>query len=241
MKKNSNNKHIIAIIPARSGSKGLVDKNIISLCGKPLLAYSIEAAKQTKLFDVIHVSTDSKVYLEISSQFGADEPFLRSSENSRDESSTWDTVREVLTMYSRIGKEFDYCVVLQPTSPLRGAKDINEAWELFMNKKARSLTSVTEVDHPVQWCFRFETETCSMKEYEKSPFRNYRRQELEKYYRENGAIYISRVEDVMDECFDFYSDRCIGYVMDRENSIDIDTIQDYYTAEAVMRLKEREQ
>ncbi len=93
----------IAIIPARSGSKGLVDKNIRILCGKPLLAYSIEAALQSGMFDAVHVSTESEKYAEIAKKYGADVPFLRSMDNSSDTASSWEAVLEVLDKYSKLG------------------------------------------------------------------------------------------------------------------------------------------
>lgn len=225
---------LLAIIPARSGSKGLTDKNIMNLDGKPLLAYSVEAALQSGLFDIVHVSTDSQEYSEIAKTYGADEPFLRDKQNAEDNSSSWDAVREALRKYQATGKTFDICVLLQPTSPMRSAGDIRDAYRFFVDNKAKSLTSVTEVDHPVQWCFQLD-DTCSMKAFASSPYKNCRRQELEKYYHENGAIYIARVKDICDPLFDFYSEKCIAYVMDSDRSIDIDTEKDFIIAEAMMQ------
>lgn len=225
----------IAIIPARSGSKGLPDKNIRLLNGKPLMAYSIEAAIRSNICDRVHVSTDSMEYASIAAEYGADEPFLRDVDNSGDSSSTWNTVREVLRKYTERGEHFDICVLLQPTSPLRTAKNIKEAMSLYLEKNAKSLTSICEVDHPVQWCFTLNTSTCSMRNYAMSPFKNTRRQELEKYYRENGAIYIVGVSDIINQNFDFYTDECVGYIMKREKSVDIDTIQDFIVAETLIK------
>ncbi len=225
----------IAIIPARSGSKGLKDKNIRLLNGKPLLAYSVEAAIESGLFDTVHVSTDSKEYADIATMHGADEPFLRDEQNSGDASSSWDAVREVLRKYKENGKVFDVCVLLQPTSPMRTAEDIKEAYKLFEEKKAISLTSATEVDHPVQWCFKLD-ETFSMKDFASSPYKDYRRQELEKHYRENGAIYIVGTKEISDPSFDFYTDQSVAYIMDRSRSIDIDTLQDFIVAETIMKM-----
>lgn len=225
---------LIAIIPARSGSKGLQDKNIRKLNGKPLLAYSIEAAIASGIFDTIHVSTDSREYAEIAEIYGADEPFLRDVQNAGDSSSSWDAVREVLHKYEKRGKYFDVCVLLQPTSPLRTADDIKAAYALFKTKKADSLTSVTEVDHPIQWCFKLD-DSYSMKDFASSPYKNSRRQELEKYYRINGAIYIVSTSNIGDPSFDFYTERCVAYVMDRRRSIDIDTLQDFNIAETIMK------
>lgn len=229
-------KKLIAIIPARSGSKGLKDKNIRLLNGKPLLAYSVEAAIGAGLFDTVHVSTDSQEYADIAEAYGADVPFLRDEQNSGDASSSWDAVREVLRKYKENGKEFDVCVLLQPTSPMRSAEDIKEAYRLFEEKKAASLTSATEVDHPVQWCFTLDT-TCSMKDFASSPYKDCRRQELEKHYRENGAIYIVGTKDIVHPDFDFYTEQCVAYIMERSRSIDIDTLQDFIVAETIIKLQ----
>ena len=231
--------HLLANVPARSGSKGLKDKNIRPLNGKPLLAYSVEAAIGSGLFDTVHVSTDSQEYANIARSYGADESFLRDEQNSGDAASSWDAVREVLRKYKEIGKEYDICVLLQPTSPMRTAKDIKEAYELFVEKKAVSLTSVTEVDHPVQWCFTLDA-AGSMKNFAISPYQDSRRQELEKHYRENGAIYIVGTKDVTDPDFDFYTEQCVAYVMDRGRSIDVDTLQDFVVAETIMKLQAEE-
>ncbi len=232
-------KKIIAIIPARSGSKGLKDKNIKELNGKPLMGYTIEAALNSGIFDIVHVSTDSKEYAEIASSLGADEPFLRDVINSGDASSSWDAVREVLDKYEANGKKFDVCVLLQPTSPLRDAKDICAAYNLFEEKKAASLTSVTELDHPLQWCFALD-ETLYMKDFAESPYKDCRRQELQKHYRENGAIYIVGTQEIKDKWFDFYTSECVAYVMDRQKSIDIDTMQDFVMAESLMNMDTEE-
>lgn len=228
----------IAIIPARSGSKGLPDKNIRLLNGKPLIAYSIEAAIQSNVCDRVHVSTDSTKYASIATEYGADVPFLRDANNSTDSSSTWDAVREVLSKYKDRGEYYDMCVLLQPTSPLRTSNDIKEAMNLYLDKNAKSLTSICEVDHPVQWCFKLDTTTYSMQDFARSPFKNIRRQELEKRYRENGAIYIVGVNDITSPNFDFYTDNCVGYLMEREKSIDIDSIQDFIIAETIIKQAE---
>lgn len=142
----------LAIIPARSGSKGLKDKNIKLLNGKPLLVYSIEAALQAGVFDQVMVSTDSIEYSKIAKSYGAQVPFLRSEVNSSDQASSWDMVREVLSFYREEGKEFDSFCLLQPTSPLRNAEDIRNAYRLYAEHKAASVISVCETEHSPLWC-----------------------------------------------------------------------------------------
>lgn len=114
----------LAIIPARSGSKGLPDKNIMDLNGKPMMYYTIRAAIDSGCFEEIMVSTDSPKYAEIAVACGAKVPFLRSEAMSGDSAGSWDTVREVLSNYQKLGQTFDYVTLLQPTSPLRTAEDI---------------------------------------------------------------------------------------------------------------------
>ena len=104
----------LAVIPARSGSKGLKDKNIKELCGKPLLAYSIAAAQKSKIFDKIHVSTDSEIYKKIAVEYGADVPFLRTAEMSSDIATMWDAMKYVINEYRKCGEVFDTITILQP-------------------------------------------------------------------------------------------------------------------------------
>lgn len=127
----------LAIITARSGSKGLKNKNIKLLNGKPLIAYSIEAAQKSNLFTEIMVSTDSEEYAEIALKLGAKVPFLRSKTNSEDNSGSWDVVMEVLKNYLKAGQKYDTICLLQPTSPLRTYDDIDNGYKLLIEKKSR--------------------------------------------------------------------------------------------------------
>ena len=161
------NHKIIAIIPARSGSKGLKDKNIKDLNGKPLIAYTIEAARNSKIFDEIIVSTDSEKYAQISKEFGAKVPFLRSSQNSSDKAGSWDVVNEVL---SKLYEKYDVVVLLQPTSPLRTGIHIKEAIDLFFEKAADTVCSVCETPHPIFWCNTLD-ENLSMKDFIKNEYK----------------------------------------------------------------------
>lgn len=224
---------IIAIVPARSGSKGLKDKNIIELCGRPLMWYTIKAAKESGLFDVVMVSTDSQKYAEVAKQCGAEVPFLRSAEQSKDTSGSWDVVREVLNEYEKKGMSFDYVALLQPTSPLRTSDDICDAMRLIKTGQANTVVSVTDVDHPVQWCFRMH-EDGYIDELANSPYNHSRRQELERYFRENGAIYIVSARKIIERSYDFYGDKCYGKLMPRERSVDIDSAFDLMLAECIL-------
>ena len=223
-----NDKKIIGIIPARSGSKGLKDKNIKELCGKPLIAYTIEAAKQSGVFDYIMVSTDSENYAQIACEYGASVPFLRSEENSSDKSGSWDVVREVL---ANLKEKFDIVVLLQPTSPLRNAQYIKEALNLFFEKDADTVCSVCETPHPIFWCNTLD-ESLSMKEFIKREY-DLPRQLLPKSYTLNGAIYICKSDNI--NCLDFYSSKSFAYIMDKNSSIDIDEELDFILCELVMK------
>lgn len=222
----------IAIIPARSGSKGLKDKNIKLLGGKPLMAYTIEAAKASGQFDVVHVSTDSEKYSEIAGNYGADVPFLRDENLAGDTAGTWDVLRAVLRKYEALGKTFDVVTLLQPTSPLRDAEDIKGACELFENKDADSVVSVCMTEHSPLLCNILD-DSLSMKDFidmEKVG----RRQGLPDYYRLNGAIYIQKVP-LMMESATLYGDKSYAYIMKKEKSVDIDDAFDFLMAEAVVK------
>jgi len=223
----------LAIIPARSGSKGLPDKNVRLLAGKPLLAYSVEAALRSGVFAAVMVSTDSEAYAEIAREAGAEVPFLRSKEHSLDTSSSWDAVREVLSIYVSRGIEFDTVALLQPTSPFRSPKDIVGAYRMFDERRADAVTGVTETAFPVQQCFPL-SEDGSMEAFGRSSYRNARRQELEPYYQENGAVYIARVSRLRDPAWDFYEKNCYAYRMPQERSLDIDGLMEFRFAEFLL-------
>lgn len=223
----------IAIIPARAGSKGLKDKNIKDLNGKPLLYYSIEAAVESGCFDTVMVSTDSEEYAEIAKNGGADVPFLRSEKTSSDTASSWDMVLEVLERYKEIGKEFDSFCLLQPTSPMRTAEDILEAYSLLEKKEAFSIVSVTELEHPISWCGILGDKN-SLDGFIKASG-NTQRQAHASYYRPNGAIYIASVQEFLKDQF-LYRSGSYAYIMPREKSIDIDTEFDFRFAEFVMNI-----
>ncbi len=221
----------IAIIPARSGSKGVKDKNIKELAGKPLIAYTIEAALKSAQFDEVMVSTDSESYAEIAKKYGAKVPFLRSAETATDTASSWDMVEEVLSKYEELGKNFDTFCLLQPTSPLRTAEDISAAYELFRKKAEFAAVSVCEAEHSPLWCghlpdnqeFVDFIDAESMKQ----------RQAGGKFYRLNGAIYIVDTRKFREDKF-LYQSGSFAYIMSQDRSVDIDTEIDFKLAEAIL-------
>ena len=222
----------IAIITARSGSKGLPDKNIRSLSGKPLIYYSIKAAVESKLFDTITVSTDSQKYANIARQLGADVPFLRSEFTSGDNAKSWDVVTEVLKNYQKLGEKFDTVCLLQPTSPLRKAEDIIEGYNLMVAECCNSVTAVCEMEHSPLWSMTLPDDLC-LDDYRKKSI-DVPRQKLEKYYRINGALYIRKINYSNDD-ISFCLSNEYALIMERKRSVDIDTLEDFEYAEWLMK------
>lgn len=222
----------LAIIPARSGSKGLKDKNIKMLNEKPLIAYSIKAAKESGLFDEIMVSTDSEKYAEIAKQWGAKVPFLRSQELSNDTASSWDVVKDVIERYKSFGIEFDTVALLQPTSPLRSSEDIINGYEVMKEKAANFVVSICEMDHSPLWANTLPDDH-SMERFIRPEVVKIPRQSIPTYYRINGALYIIKVDYLM-KTTDIYSAKSYATIMKKENSIDIDDQMDFTIAEVLI-------
>ena len=211
----------IAIIPARSGSKGLKDKNIIDVCGKPLIAYSIEAAIESDQFDRIIVSTDSEKYGMISEKYGAD-VIYRGEKLSNDTATTYMVIEDML---NKIEDNIDYFVLLQPTSPMRTKQNIVDAIKLFETNYDRFdyLVSVKEAEHGSDLVKPIE-EDGSLKHFDKD-FSNYRRQAY-KEYSPNGAIFIGKPKAYMKQKH-FFGEKSLAFIMNDIDSIDIDNELDY--------------
>ncbi len=222
-------KTVLAIIPARGGSKRLPGKNIRNLLGKPLIAWSIEAAIHSNFFDEIMVNTDDQQIADISIEYGAMVPFLRHAGLSTDVASSLDVVKDTLDFYAKNNRCFDVVVLLQPTSPLRNSEDIIGAMELFSDKSASSVLSVCEVDHPIQWCNSLDS-TLSMDSFISEGVKGVRSQDLEKHYRLNGAIYIWGVS-VFSREPEAIVVPSYASVMPSERSVDIDSENDFIFAE----------
>lgn len=221
----------LGVITARSGSKGIKDKNIRELCGKPLMAYTIESALKCRYIDKVMVSTESNTYAAIAKSYGAEVPFLRSDKNSTDQAKSIDVLLEVLEEYEKLGYVFENIVSLQPTSPLRTFQDLDEAFKLFYEKRADSVVSVCECEHnPL--LSGILPDDLNMSGFIKSE-NNLRRQDLKKFYRLNGAIYISNVSK-LKQIRSFYGEKSYAYIMGQNESVDIDTEQDFVYAEFLM-------
>ncbi|MCW9026048.1 MAG: acylneuraminate cytidylyltransferase family protein [Thiovulaceae bacterium] len=206
----------LAIIPARGGSKRLPRKNVLDLCGKPLVAWSIYAAKNSNYIDKVVVSSDDDKTLEISKKYGAD-ILKRPAELSSDTTATFDAIAHAI---ESLNEDYEYTVLLQPTSPLRGSKHIDEAIEFLEYLDADAVISVCEVEHPVQWSMTLK-ENKDMSEFVRNIDLR-RSQEQEKHYRLNGAIYICKTEKLLESKSFFIDENIYAYEMDRESSVDID-------------------
>lgn len=218
-------KRILGIIPARSGSKGIKHKNIKKFKGKPLMAHTIEAALNTKVFDKLIVSTDSTAYAAIAEKYGATAD-IRPDRLAQDDTSTIDVIDYILTKE----KDFDYFVLLQPTSPLRRATHIAEAVDKIIKTKSKSLVSVCETEHSPLLMGTLD-DSMSMHGFIKSK-NNKRRQDLDKFYRINGSIYIMEVDEFY-KTKNFYGEKSIAYIMDNMSSIDIDNEMDFEIAKVL--------
>lgn len=214
---------MIAIIPARGGSKGLPGKNIKLLKGKPLIAWAIDAAKQSKYIDRIIVSTDDEEIADIATKFGAEIPFLRPKELATDTAMAVDNYIYTITRLSKeAGLPIDEFVVLQPTTPLRTSQDIDEAIEMFKNRQADSVISYTKEAHPVKW-HKYINDDGTFKDIFQETIAN--RQDNRVSYYPNGAVYVFRTELINQRKYS--SDRTYAYIMPRDRSVDIDYQEDF--------------
>jgi CMP-N,N'-diacetyllegionaminic acid synthase len=222
----------LAIITARSGSKRLPGKNVRNLCGKPLFVWSILASLACKQISRTIVSTDSAEYQRIAAEAGADCPLLRTPALATDSATSADVVSEVL---DRLGAEVDKyrgLVLLQPTSPLRSAADITGAIVLFESRDVPAVVSVSEAECPPVWMGQL-TPDLGVSEFTHKQQKGLRSQDLGKWYRLNGAIYVIGIEEFRRER-GFMPCGTLGYEMPRERSVDVDTVFDFNIAELLM-------
>lgn len=227
-----NKQKILALIPARGGSKGIKDKNIVFLAGKPLIAYSIEAAKYSKYIDDIIVTTDSEKIAEISKQYGASVPFMRPAELATDTSKTIDAVLHAIQTLKTMGKEYDVLILLQPTQPLRTNKNIDEAIEVYYKNKEDGLVSVSPVDDSPLLIRSISNDGKLLNLLSQNS--TCRRQDMPEYYKVNGCIYINKIEEINENTS--FNDNKIPFIMTKEHSIDIDELSDLCMAEYYLKL-----
>ena len=228
---------MIAIIPARSGSKGLPGKNIKILIDKPLIAYSIEAALKARSISEVIVSTDDAHIAQIAIEYGAKVPFLRPKSLATDEALAVDNYIYTIERLNKLrSKQIDSFVVLQPTSPLRTTKDIDEAIDLFYRKNADSVISYTKESHPIYWHKKINDDLSFSEIFNDLNIKN--RQAYEDTYYPNGAIYVFKFDLIKKK--QYYSKKSFAYLLPRERAVDIDTIQDFEYAEFLLKKKNNE-
>ena len=222
-------KRLLAIIPARSGSKRLPRKNILDLAGKPLIAWTIEAALESKYIDRIVVSTDSKEISSISRKYGADVPFMRPDELATDETTSIDVVLHQLDQLEECNDSYSYVILLQPTSPLRTAENIDESVELLKSRNSDAVISVCKVEHSPLWCNTIPADG-SLLNFLDDSILNKRSQDLNQYYRLIGAFFLCNIKLLKKEKNFFLKSNSIAYKMNEEQSIDIDSKNDFMCA-----------
>ena len=221
-----NSKSVLAIIPARGGSKGLPGKNIKELCGKPLIAWSIEQAKSCSDIDSIVVSTDDREIANVAQKYGAEIPFMRPAELANDTASTIDVIFHAINwLKEHENYQTRYTLLLQPTSPLRALEDIRGAIQTLKTKKAQAVVSVCETDHHPWWS-NILPENGNMKDFLRPEIFNKRRQDLPVFYRLNGAIYLADT-DYLREQNSFLGPNTFAYKMPQSRSVDIDSDVDF--------------
>ena len=227
---------ILGIIPARAGSKRLKNKNLLELAGKPLINWTIEAALTSNILSKVVVSTDCPQIMSVSKHAGADVPFLRPTELSTDKSSPVEVVFHALDFYDKNKNlQFDYIMLLQPTSPFRNKNHVKKAFEMMQKSKSTSCVSVTLSACNPNWMFWLNFKGKGM-----SPileeFKAERSQDSRSAYSLNGAIYICKTEQFKKHRkFIFASTK--PFIMDKEDSIDIDTIEDFNRAKKIIENK----
>ena len=219
---------LLALIPARGGSKGIPRKNIKKLCGKPLIAWSIEAAQKSKYIDQIIISTEDKEIADVARSYGAEVPFMRPHKLAQDDTPGIAPVLHALGKFPRI----EQILLLQPTSPLRTADDIDGIVNKYQERQSPAAVSVYEPSkHPYWMYFCGEDEILSP--FTDSPIST-RRQDLPKVFALNGALYLANAKWLIQN-ESFISPKTLGYVMPPERSFDIDTPLDWDWVEFLMK------
>lgn len=224
----------LAIIPARGGSKRLPNKNILDFAGKPLIGWTIEAALNCPYLDEVVVTTDDIKIANVAVKSGAKVPFLRPSDLASDKSTSFEAVKHAIEFYTEeLGKQFDFVVLLQPTSPLRKASDIIRAIEFLVEKNSEAIISVCETEHSPRWMNTLSADL-DMSNFLDESEASKRSQDLEVYYRINGAIFICNAAALLVNRTFYLKEKAYAFIMDKYDSIDIDTYYDFIVAKALL-------
>lgn len=231
-----NKKPVVAIIPARGGSKGLPGKNIKDFCGKPLIVWTIEAALQSRFIDKVIVSTDNHEIAKIAKQSGALVPFIRPTHLATDETPSIDVIKHALNFCAEKNELFfEYTIMLEATSPLRVAEDIDEAFmQLIASPYAESIVGISrsEAQNPAFLVTRDSKNLITG--YRDSAMKVIRRQDIESVYFFEGSLYISETT-VLCKKNTFYHDKTLGYEFPKWKSLEIDDLDDFLMAETIMK------
>ncbi|MBS3055944.1 MAG: acylneuraminate cytidylyltransferase family protein [Candidatus Aenigmarchaeota archaeon] len=222
---------ILGIIPARGGSKGVIRKNLKLLAGKPLITYTIEAAKKSRLLDRFVVSTEDKEIAEVSRMNGV-EVINRPVELASDHTPTEPVLQHVVKELEKKGFKTDIIVTLQPTSPLRKPEDIDMVIEYLIKSDSDSVITISNVDYHPWWMRKLEGD--KILPFIKLENEPKRRQDLPKVYKENGAVFVTK-RDVLMNQNSIYGNNVKGIIMDEIRSIDIDTEKDFIIAETILK------
>ena len=230
-----NNKTVLAIIPARGGSKGVPRKNIRTLCGKPLIAWTIEEALKCQYIDRLLVSTEDQEIAAVAKKYGAEVPFLRPEDLARDETPGIEPILHAINWLEE-HEQFvpDLTCTLQCTSPFRIAGQISEALEKLLAGPYDSIVSVCESEVNPYWMKKIDDG--KLKDFMQTAVKYTRRQDLPKVYLLNGALYIAWTS-LLVKNKSWYTEKTIPYVMDRVSSLDIDDLFDFKIAEYLMKEK----
>ena len=223
-------KNRIAIIPARSGSKGIPNKNIYKLIGRPLIDYTIKAALESNCFERVIVSTDCKKIAKIAEECGAEVPFLRPESLAGDTAKSIDAVLDVL---DRLADKYQTCCLLQPTAPLRSAEDIQAAIQSFESSGKDALVSVSRFEEPHPYKLKI-IEAGNLKPFINGKESEVPRQLLPQCYCLNGAIYLNKVK-FLEENRTFFAKETEAFLMPEERSVNIDTKLDLILAEVLLK------
>lgn len=219
--------NILSLIPARGGSKGIKGKNIFPLSGKPLIAWTIEASMKSRYIDSTVITTDSPEIAAISERYGAEVPFMRPSELADDKAKTVDAVIHALNTLADMGRRYDVLVLLQPTSPLRTAEDIDGAIDTFFAAGMRGVVSISPAEDSPLLIRAVSPEGVMTPLLEMNS--TCRRQDMPKYYRVNGAIYINMAGYINVNTS--FNDNPVPFIMKESHSVDIDEMKDFALAE----------
>ena len=231
------NKKILALIPARGGSKGLPGKNIKPMLGKPLIGWTIEQALASEFIDKVVVTTDDKEIAEISRKFKADVPFLRPRELAQDSSPTMDAVLHAVNWFEENGELYDILVLLEPSSPLRDSEDIDNSIKLLSSTpEAESIVGICQVEsaHP-SFIVQLGKENFLIP-YLNKEFKVIRRQDIEDLYFFEGSLYVSLINSLKSRK-NFYHEKCLEYIVPKWKSYEIDDLSDFIIIEALMKAK----